>query len=243
MVAGAVLHHLRSSILAPVIGNPWPGVQSPADHHRCIEGRSQASVARERQFQRLGLKLITAQTEGDTAFEPRSRRPHTRPAATAATTVDLVMRAPPTTHRAGPRCRRRHDRLAPRAPTPPPSPTTIYRIMHHHGLVTASRRRNRSPPIRFQAEANLASRLHPPPPHGMGAKLGLEILHLGSTTTPATPSRSPPTSRHRPDRGHHLPTAIAEHGIPFSTLTDNGMVFTTFAHGGRTSASASRTSW
>jgi hypothetical protein len=30
--------------------------------------------------------------------------------------------------------------------------------------------------------------------------------------------------------------AIAEHGTPFSTLTDNGMVFTTrFAHGGRSS--------
>ncbi len=34
-------------------------------------------------------------------------------------------------------------------------------------------------------------------------------------------------------------TAITEHGIPASTLTDNGLVFTTrFAHGGRTSRNA-----
>jgi hypothetical protein len=33
--------------------------------------------------------------------------------------------------------------------------------------------------------------------------------------------------------------AITEHGTPFSTLTDNGLVFTTrFAHGGRTSRNA-----
>jgi hypothetical protein len=36
--------------------------------------------------------------------------------------------------------------------------------------------------------------------------------------------------------------AIATHGIPFSTLTDNGLVFTTrFAHGGRTSRNALET--
>src|SRR4029078_4060349 len=33
-----------------------------------------------------------------------------------------------------------------------------------------------------------------------------------------------------------FPAAIAEHGTHFSTLTDNGLVFTTrFSHGGRTS--------
>ena len=45
---------------------------------------------------------------------------------------------------------------------------------------------------------------------------------------------------HRPVTGpavvRTFQAAIAKHGTPFSTLTDNGLVFTTrFAHGGRTS--------
>ena len=48
---------------------------------------------------------------------------------------------------------------------------------------------------------------------------------------------------HQPVTGPAVVTtfrrAVAEHGIPLSTLTDNGLVFTTrFAHGGRTSRNA-----
>ncbi len=58
-----------------------------------IEGRSQASVARDDGVSKGWVSKLIARyrAEGDTAFERRSRRPHTRPAATAATTMDLVI--------------------------------------------------------------------------------------------------------------------------------------------------------
>ena len=55
--------------------------------------------------------------EGDAAFEPRSRRPHTSPRTTPAATVELIVAAPRRARRRRARCRRRHDRLAPRRRT------------------------------------------------------------------------------------------------------------------------------
>lgn len=58
-----------------------------------IEGRSQAEVAREYQVSKGWVsKLVTRyRTEGDTAFEPRSRRPHTSPGALDPATVELII--------------------------------------------------------------------------------------------------------------------------------------------------------
>jgi len=44
---------------------------------------------------------------------------------------------------------------------------------------------------------------------------------------------TPDTTRHRTDRPWNLLAAVAAHGIPASTLTDNGMVFTTRLAGGK----------
>ena len=65
----------------------------------------------------------------------------------------------------------------------------------------------------------------------------------GSMTTPATPCPSPAT---KPVTGAIVVTtfqaATSAYGVPFSTLTDNGLVFTTrFAHGGNTSRNALET--
>jgi hypothetical protein len=55
----------------------------------------------------------------------------------------------------------------------------------------------------------------------------------GSTTTPATPARVRLAPRHRTDRPRHLPRRGRRPRHPASTLTDNGMVFTTRLAGGK----------
>ena len=53
-------------------------------------------------------------------------------------------------------------------------------------------------------------------------------------TTPATPSRSPPTAASpAPIVVDTFTKALEAHGVPASTLTDNGMVFTTRLSGGK----------
>jgi hypothetical protein len=57
-----------------------------------IEGRSQSQVARDYGVSQSWISRIIARytLEGDAAFEPRSRRPHTSPTRLPQTTIDLV---------------------------------------------------------------------------------------------------------------------------------------------------------
>ncbi|WP_345455507.1 helix-turn-helix domain-containing protein, partial [Actinoallomurus oryzae] len=59
-----------------------------------VEGRSQAEVARAYGVSKGWVSKLVARyrAEGATAFEPRSRRPHTSPAAIDAGTVELIIR-------------------------------------------------------------------------------------------------------------------------------------------------------
>lgn len=58
-----------------------------------VEGRSQAAVAREYGVSKGWVSRLIARyrTDGDTALEPRSRRPRTRPDATPPATVELIL--------------------------------------------------------------------------------------------------------------------------------------------------------
>jgi transposase len=58
-----------------------------------LEGRSQAQVARDYHVSQSWVSRLVARyrVEGDSAFEPRSRRPSTRPDTTPAATVELVL--------------------------------------------------------------------------------------------------------------------------------------------------------
>ena len=67
------------------IGNPWPGVQSPADHHRCHHrggDRRRGSVARDYGVSKGWVSKLIARyrTEGDTAFEAPLTATPIRPA-------------------------------------------------------------------------------------------------------------------------------------------------------------------
>src|SRR6478736_6283894 len=59
-----------------------------------VEGRPVAEVARDYKVARSWIYELIARyrAEGDTAFEPRSRRPKTSPAALADATVELIYR-------------------------------------------------------------------------------------------------------------------------------------------------------
>ena len=59
-----------------------------------MEGRSQSEVARDYGVSQPWISRLMARywTEGEAAFEPRSRRPKTSPAAIAPAVVELVLR-------------------------------------------------------------------------------------------------------------------------------------------------------
>lgn len=58
-----------------------------------VEGRTQAEVARDYGVSKGWVSKLVARyrDEGDAAFEPRSRRPHTSPSALAAETVASII--------------------------------------------------------------------------------------------------------------------------------------------------------
>jgi len=65
-------------------------VQGPSGHHAVVvEGRPVKQVAHDYQVARCWIYILLARyrTEGDAAFEPRSRRPNNSPHATAVTSI------------------------------------------------------------------------------------------------------------------------------------------------------------
>ena len=121
-----------------------------------VERRSPSEVAKTYGVARSWVYTLVARyrAEGDSAFEPRSRRPRTRPETTPAAAVELVLdlRRTLTTHGldAGAdtiawHLEHRHNVRLSRA--------TIYRIVRRANLVTpAPNKKPRSSYIRFQAE-------------------------------------------------------------------------------------------
>jgi len=205
-----------------------------------IEGRSQASVARDYGVSKGWVsKLITRyRAEGDAAFEPRSRRPHTRPDTTPAATVELVLELrrhltaqglDAGADTIGWHLQHHHQLTLSRA--------TIYRIIRRAGLVTAEpKKKPKASYIRFAAEQPNETWQADFTHHRLADGTDIEILTWLDDHSRFALS----VTAHQPVTGPAVVTtfrnATATHGIPFSTLTDNGLVFTTrFSNLGRTS--------
>jgi len=121
-----------------------------------VEGRSQAEVARAYSVSPSWVsKLVTRyRSEGDTAFEPRSRRPKTSPGSITATTVQLIikLRTELTTaghdagaHTIGWHLHTQHGITV--------SAATIWRTLSRAGLITPQpKKRPRASYIRFEAD-------------------------------------------------------------------------------------------
>jgi transposase InsO family protein len=202
-----------------------------------VEKRSVREVARSYGVARSWIYTLLARyhTEGDAAFEPRSRRPRTSPRAIADTTATLItelrkelagqgLDAGP--HTIAWHLRHRHQIQV--------SPATISRYLSRAGLVTPEpKKRPKASYIRFQAEQPnecwQADFTHYPLADGTGTEI-LSWLDDHSRYALSV------TAHHRvtgPIVVRAFRAVTAAHGIPASTLTDNGMVFTTRLSGGK----------
>jgi transposase InsO family protein len=227
--------------MSRVIGKPRPGVQGPPDHHRRCPRGSLAGPGRPglRRLRRLGFQVGDPLPRGGRGgVEARSRRPVTRPATTEPIAVDLVVRLRQELTAAGLdagadtivwHLEHHHQVRLSRA--------TVYRILRRHTLIVAEpKKKPKSSYIRFQAEQPNETWQADFTHHRLADGTDIEILTWLDDHSRYALS----VTAHRPVTGpavvHAFTTAVAQHGIPFSTLTDNGLVFTTrFAHGGRTS--------
>ena len=202
-----------------------------------IEGRSQSEVARSYGVSQSWISRLVKRyrLEGEAAFQPHSRRPHASPTRLPQPTIDLIIEL-------------RGD-LAGKGLDHGPH-TIAWHLAHHHGLIVSvncihrhlraagkvtptPQRRPKSSYIRFAAEQPnerwqadfthwwLADHTH------------VEILDFIDDHARFALS----VTAHRRVTGPivlaEFRKAIAIHGVPASTLTDNGMVFTTRLSGGK----------
>ena len=202
-----------------------------------VEKRPVAEVAATYHVARSWIYELLAryQTEGDAAFEPRSRRPKTSPNALAPEVVDLIVRLrkelTDAGHDAGPETiawhlNHHHGHRVSRA--------TIARHLTRTGMVTPEpKKRPKSSYIRFEATMPNQTWQSDFTHYRLTTGVDVEIiswlddctryaLHASAHRAITTPIVTT-TFRH----------TAAHHGIPASTLTDNGMVYTTRFAGGR----------
>ena len=202
-----------------------------------VEGRSQSEVARAYGVSQGWIsRLIKRYTlEGEAAFEPHSRRPRTSPGRIPASVVELIVNL--------------RSELGGKGLDHGPQ-TIAWHLNHHHGITVAistihrhlataglidphPQKRPKSSYIRFAAEQP-------------NERWQADFTHwwlTGGTHTEILcwiddhARYALSVTAHRRVTGAIVLTefrnTIARHGIPYSTLTDNGMVFTTRLAGGR----------
>lgn len=202
-----------------------------------IEGRPQAAVARDYGVTyRWVHTLVTRYLAGGwEAIEPRSRRPRTSPTRINPTLEAEIVRLrhelTAAGHDAGPHTiashlHRRHGST--------PAVSTVWKALKRNGLITEQpKKRPRSSYLRFQAELPNETWQSDFTHWKLASGTGVEILtFLDDHSRLALSVTAYPVVT-----VHHVltqfRTTIAEHGAPASTLTDNGLVFTTRVRGGR----------
>jgi len=202
-----------------------------------VEGRGVREVARDYGLSPGWVSRLVARyrEDGEAAYEARSRRPHRSPRATPAQTVELIVelrrRLTAAGDDAGPETIRWHLAHDHRVSL---SAATIGRYLERAGLVTPQpHKRPRSSYVRFAAEQPnecwQADFTH----YRLATGTDVEVLcWLDDHARYALR-----LSAHRRVTGpivlDEFRAALTRHGVPASTLTDNGMVFTTRLSGGK----------
>jgi transposase len=207
-----------------------------------IEGRSQGEVARSYGVSQgwISRLVVRYRTEGEDAFEPRSRRPKTSPGAISSDTVDLIIRL--------------RKELTGQGLDAGPH-TICWHLQHHHGIVVSAatvsrhlarqglvtpdpKKRPRSSYLRFEAgqpnecwQSDFTHYRLTRPGGSPGADTEIicwlddhsrYVLHLAAHARVTGPIAL-----------GSFRAACARHGVPASTLTDNGTVYTARFVGGR----------
>jgi transposase InsO family protein len=202
-----------------------------------LEGRGVREVARAYGVSPGWVSRLVARyrDEGEAAFEPRSRRPHRSPRATPAETVELIIEL-----------RRRLVAAGDDAG----ADTIRWHLAHHHGvslsaatigrhLVRAGlippqpHKRPRSSYVRFQAEQPNETWQADFTHYRLATGVDVEILCWLDDHARYALRLTAHERVSGPIVLAEFRAAIACHGVPASTLTDNGMVFTTRLSGGK----------
>ena len=202
-----------------------------------LEGRSQAEVARAFEVSEATVSrwLARYRTEGDGAFEARSRRPQRSPTATSDEVVGLIVNLRLELAAggldAGPVTIRWHLQTHHQLTV---STSTIRRHLIAAGLVIPNpKKRPKSAYIRFEADLPNETWQSDFTHWRLADRADAEILswlddhaRYALSVTAHQPVTSPAVV-------DTFLAAGADQGFPASVLTDNGMVFTTrFARGG-----------
>jgi transposase InsO family protein len=201
-----------------------------------VEGRGVREVARDYGVSPGWVSKLVARyrAEGPAAFEPKSRRPNRSPRAIPTATVELIIdlrrRLVDAGDDAGAETIRWH--LAHHGVVV--SAATISRYLHRAGLITPQpHKRPRSSYVRFAAEQPNETWQADFTHYRLATGADVEILcWLDDHARYALRL----TAHHRvtgPIVLREFRAAITHHGVPASTLTDNGMVFTTRDAGGK----------
>jgi transposase InsO family protein len=202
-----------------------------------LKGQSQSEVARTYGVSQGWISRLMRRyaEQGEAAFEPRSRRPSSSPNATAASTVELIVRLRKELVEqgldAGPETiswhlTHHHQLTVSRA--------TISRILTRAGLITADpKKRPRSSYLRFAAEQPNETWQSDFTHYRLATGADVEVLTWLDDHSRYALSV---TAHHRVTGPIVLTTfraTVDRFGCPASTLTDNGMVFTTRLSGGK----------
>jgi transposase InsO family protein len=209
-----------------------------------VEGCSKSQVARDYDVSRYWVQQLVRRyaAEGEAAFEPRSKRPHSSPHAVPAAVEDEIVRLRKELSRqgldAGADTIRSHlARRTPRSPTSsqtaPPSVSTIWRILTRHGFVTPQpQKRPRSSWRTFTAEQP-NERWQTDTTHWQLADgTEVEILNILDDHSRLALASVPRRTITGPDVVHTFQDACNRWGIPASVLSDNGAIFTGKQRGG-----------
>jgi transposase InsO family protein len=201
------------------------------------EGLSQGEVARRYGVSQGWVSKLLARyrEEGEAAFEPRSRRPKTSPAAIAPDTVELIVGLRKDLSGqgldAGPQTIAWHLEHHHQARV---SAATIGRTLTRQGLVVPEpAKRPRSSYIRFAAELPNECWQSDFTHYPLAGGQDTEILTWLDDHSRYVLSLTAHVRVTGPAVLAAFRAAIAAHGAPASTLTDNGLVFTTRFAGGK----------